>query len=168
MRSRGPHLQAPAGAGNSITSRRVETLDGRLTQWLECHLHTVEVTGSNPVPPTPDQNPSRFNREGFFVDGCRTRPLTSLSLRARQIYWILLSVFTNHNKLVSVVSVPHEFSGIRWRLSRSCLLFCYSDFVAVSKFPVGRERGCTNGDGLSFLWMTRYLLRQGGSLAGID
>ena len=24
---------------------------GRLTQRLECHPHTVEVTGSNPVPP---------------------------------------------------------------------------------------------------------------------
>ena len=26
--------------------------NGRLTQWLECYLHTVEVTGSSPVSPT--------------------------------------------------------------------------------------------------------------------
>lgn len=25
---------------------------GRVTQWLECHLHTVEVAGSNPAVPT--------------------------------------------------------------------------------------------------------------------
>gem|GEM_PF-6256463 len=31
---------------------------GRLTQWLECHLHTVEVTGSNPVPPIPSLLPA--------------------------------------------------------------------------------------------------------------
>src|SRR5699024_4504566 len=24
---------------------------GRVTQWLECHLHTVEVAGSNPAAP---------------------------------------------------------------------------------------------------------------------
>ena len=28
------------------------SLPGRLTQRLECYPHTVEVTGSNPVPPT--------------------------------------------------------------------------------------------------------------------
>ena len=27
------------------------SLPGRLTQRLECYPHTVEVTGSNPVPP---------------------------------------------------------------------------------------------------------------------
>src|SRR5262249_26661882 len=33
---------------------------GRLTQRLECHPHTVEVTGSNPVPPIAE-------REGTFI-----------------------------------------------------------------------------------------------------
>jgi hypothetical protein len=31
-----------------------DSLAGRLTQRLECHPHTVEVTGSNPVPPKDD------------------------------------------------------------------------------------------------------------------
>ncbi len=39
-------------------------LHGRLTQWLECHPHTVEVTGSNPVPPTMMNITPRY--EGFF------------------------------------------------------------------------------------------------------
>ena len=33
-------------------NRRTGASVGRLTQRLECHPHTVEVTGSNPVPPT--------------------------------------------------------------------------------------------------------------------
>ena len=35
---------------------------GRLTQRLECHPHTVEVTGSNPVPPRygPKATANRF------------------------------------------------------------------------------------------------------------
>ena len=34
---------------------------GRLAQWLERLLHTQEVTGSNPVPPTIDARRSRLD-----------------------------------------------------------------------------------------------------------
>ena len=41
----------------AVSGRRLEAAlpnSGRLTQRLECHLHTVEVTGSNPVSPIRD------------------------------------------------------------------------------------------------------------------
>ena len=40
--------------------------DGRLTQRLECHLHTVEVRGSNPRSPTTGTPKPRAKR-GFFI-----------------------------------------------------------------------------------------------------
>jgi hypothetical protein len=42
------------------------SLPGRLTQRLECYPHTVEVTGSNPVPPTRTSKkvPVTVNRRG--------------------------------------------------------------------------------------------------------
>ena len=37
--------------GANLGSLTIHLTYGRLTQRLECHPHTVEVTGSNPVPP---------------------------------------------------------------------------------------------------------------------
>src|SRR5262249_2924228 len=42
----------PAGSRRYNEPRRAKLFVGRLTQRLECYPHTVEVTGSNPVPPT--------------------------------------------------------------------------------------------------------------------
>src|SRR5690606_38498696 len=38
--------------GKEALFYRVPPERGRLTQWLECHPHTVEVAGSNPASPT--------------------------------------------------------------------------------------------------------------------
>src|SRR5262245_35490723 len=46
--------RAPGGEPFTSRARRMRqgrASDGRLTQRLECHPHTVEVTGSNPVAP---------------------------------------------------------------------------------------------------------------------
>ena len=40
-----------AGLRRRLRARSLQSI-GRLTQRLECHPHTVEVTGSNPVPPS--------------------------------------------------------------------------------------------------------------------
>ena len=40
--------------------QRHKAIFGRLTQRLECHPHTVEVTGSNPVPPIPRSSENAF------------------------------------------------------------------------------------------------------------
>ena len=58
-----------------LASPRSQVNPGRLTQRLECHPHTVEVTGSNPVPP----NDLRQTSEHFldiivaFQRGCNAR-----------------------------------------------------------------------------------------------
>ena len=47
----------------AVSGRRLEAAlpnSGRLTQRLECHLHTVEVTGSNPVSPIRDLQALQF------------------------------------------------------------------------------------------------------------
>jgi hypothetical protein len=53
-----PGSLALAGATRYLRGRRTRprrrarlSFFGRLTQWLECHPHTVEVIGSNPMPP---------------------------------------------------------------------------------------------------------------------
>jgi hypothetical protein len=42
---------AAARVAQTGSLRQADAFFGRLTQRLECHPHTVEVTGSNPVPP---------------------------------------------------------------------------------------------------------------------
>ena len=63
-----------------LAFRRPRPTPGRLTQRLECHPHTVEVTGSNPVPPirlTTNPGPNRqFSRQ--FSALCTA---TSVSLK---------------------------------------------------------------------------------------
>jgi hypothetical protein len=47
---------------------------GRVTQWLECHLHTVEVAGSNPAAPIRAPRAARETPApvgGLFVSGPR-------------------------------------------------------------------------------------------------
>src|SRR4051794_9753211 len=48
-----------ARPGSFMTTNRPapSRVPGRLTQWLECVLHTDEVTGSNPVSPTETERP---------------------------------------------------------------------------------------------------------------
>ena len=50
---------------------------GRLTQRLECHPHTVEVTGSNPVAPTsgPEAVPTASGPSRWFEAGQRDRAI---------------------------------------------------------------------------------------------
>ncbi len=64
---------------------------GRLTQWLECHLHTVEVRGSNPRPPTTEKTqkrspktakPSENFSEGFFCICQKSRVVVSRTRQA--------------------------------------------------------------------------------------
>jgi hypothetical protein len=48
-----PPDKTPGALASLQTQRYLESITqaGRLTQWLECHPHTVEVAGSNPAPP---------------------------------------------------------------------------------------------------------------------
>ena len=50
-----PRMHASSARALRFGKRRANIdsigASGRLTQWLECDPHTVEVTGSNPVPP---------------------------------------------------------------------------------------------------------------------
>ena len=46
-------LRGKSGQNNQPRGGYPNVTFGRLTQWLECHLHTVEVAGSNPAPPIP-------------------------------------------------------------------------------------------------------------------
>src|SRR6516225_9529352 len=49
-------MPEPFRGSAPLTVERYDRLvPGRLTQRLECHPHTVEVTGSNPVPPIDSQ-----------------------------------------------------------------------------------------------------------------
>jgi hypothetical protein len=82
---------------------------GRLTQWLECVLHTDEVTGSNPVSPT---RPKAFLPKQFLLTlgcpGCgfrTTRTVESFHSSARGIR----TVSTRRNPTPSYL--PHKRSG---------------------------------------------------------
>ena len=88
---------------------------GRLTQRLECHLHTVEVTGSNPVSPTGQTitlGLSRVRSSRRFVRCFQATPIR----RAPGILRSVPSVGSNGDCATSAATGPS-------RLAVSVLIF---------------------------------------------
>ena len=61
---------------------------GALNSAVECHLHTVEVAGSNPAAPTINQHKSQYIRDSpVRVDRIRFKELASQPPRLKKYMW---------------------------------------------------------------------------------
>ena len=86
-----PYLPMPRTADTSLSHANFGGINGRLTQRLECHLHTVEVTGSNPVSPI-----KPFTQTPCFVGfPDRTRGFVFAALHGCEAVLSVSDVFRN-------------------------------------------------------------------------